>query len=72
MEFIAMQHPVDKPLAARPIVIEVHGEPLGIVVPSGRQYRFVAVKLPVFGIDGMMFDTIEDARRAAGSAVTAA
>lgn len=67
-----MEHPVARPVEARPIVIEVSGEPLGVVVPSGRQYRFIAVKLPVFGIDGRMFDSIEEARRAASHAVTAA
>ena len=66
-----MEHPVERPIEARPTVIEVHGEPLGVVVPTGERFRFVAVKLPVFGIDGMLFDSVEDARRAADAAVTA-
>lgn len=65
-----MQHtPVDRPVAAKPILIEVEGEPLGVVVPSGEAFRFLAVKLPVFSIDGHIFDTIEDARQAANAAI---
>ena len=30
----------------RPIVIEVAGEPQGVVVPADGGYKFVAVKLP--------------------------
>jgi hypothetical protein len=65
-----MQHtPVDRPVAAKPILIEVQGEPLGVVVPSGEAFRFLAVKLPVFSIDGQIFDTVDDARRAADAAI---
>ena len=67
-----MEHPVERPIAARPTVIEVHGEPLGVVIPSGERFRFLAVKLPVFAIDGVLYDSVEDARRAANAAVTAA
>jgi hypothetical protein len=63
-----MQHPVERPPAARPIVIEVFGEPLGVAIPTGEKYRFVAVKLPVFAIDGVEFDSLEDARAAASAA----
>lgn len=54
---------------SKPIVIEVSGQPLGVVVPSGNAFRFLAVKFPVFAIDGQTFDTIEDARRAASRTV---
>lgn len=64
-----MQHPVERPPAARPIVIEVGGEPLGVAVPSGGKYRFVAVKLPVFAIDGQEFESLEAAQAAASSAI---
>jgi hypothetical protein len=65
-----MQHiPVDRPLAAKPIVIEVGGEPQGIVVPHGDLFRFVAVRLPVFSIDGVSFESIEAARIAASTAL---
>ena len=64
-----MQHtPVDRPVAAKPIVIEVAGEPLGVVVPNGGTFRFLAVRLPVFSIDGRVFESIDAARRAASVA----
>ena len=64
-----MQHtPVDRPVAAKPIVIEVAGEPLGVVVPNGGAFRFLAVRLPVFSIDGRVFASIDAARRAASEA----
>lgn len=64
-----MQHtPSGRPQDQRPIVIEVEGEPLGVVVPAAEGFRFLAVKLPVFGIDGQTFETIEAATAAATSA----
>lgn len=66
-----MQHtPSGRPQDQRPIVIEVEGEPLGVVVPAGRGFRFLAVKLPVFAIDGQTFDTIEAATAAATDAAS--
>ena len=38
---------LDRAQAHKPIVIEVAGEPLGVVVPHADGYRFLAVKLPV-------------------------
>jgi hypothetical protein len=68
-----MQHtPSGRPQDQRPIVIEVEGEPLGVVVPSGEGFRFLAVKLPVFGIDGQTFETIEAATAAATDAANGA
>lgn len=67
-----MQHPVERPPAQRPIVIEVGGEPLGVVVPAEGGFRFMAVKLPVFAIDGQVFGSIEEARAAACQVSTAA
>jgi hypothetical protein len=64
-----MQHSVERPSAQRPILIEVKGEPLGVVVPAGGRFRFVAVKLPVFAIDGREFASIEEAQAAARAAV---
>ena len=63
-----MQHSVERPAAARPIVIEVAGEPLGVVLPSRGKFRFVAVKLPVFPIDGQEFESVEAAHAAARAA----
>ncbi|UYN99073.1 MAG: hypothetical protein KIT02_14235 [Devosia sp.] len=53
----------------RPIVIEVGGEPQGVVVQDTEGYRFVAVKLPAFGVDGHHFDSIEIAHEAVAQAV---
>ncbi|WP_127751751.1 hypothetical protein [Devosia sp. 1566] len=55
----------------RPIIVEVGGEPQGIVVPENGGFRFVAVRLPAFAIDGQHFETIEAARRAASVALRA-
>jgi len=53
----------------RPIVIEVGGEPQGVVVPSEGGYKFVAVKLPAFAMDGQHFPSIETAHLAVRRAV---
>ena len=55
--------------ALRPTVIEVGGEPLGVVVPTEGGYRFLAVKLPAFAVDGQHFPTIEIAHQAVKAAV---
>lgn len=61
---------VDRASALRPIVIEVAGEPQGIVVPHEGGYRFVAVRLPAFAIDGHQFETVEKAHFAVKMAVS--
>lgn len=53
----------------RPTVIEVAGEPLGVVVPEADGYRFLAVRLPAFPIDGQHFANIELAHLAVSRAV---
>ncbi|WEK03842.1 MAG: hypothetical protein P0Y65_16855 [Candidatus Devosia phytovorans] len=55
--------------AQRPIVIEVGGEPQGVVVPNSEGFRFVAVKLPAFAIDGQQFETVEKAHFAVSQAI---
>ena len=68
-----MQHtPSGRPQDQRPIVIEVEGEPLGVVIRAAKGFRFLAVKLPVFAIDGETFDTIEAATAAATTAANGA
>jgi hypothetical protein len=69
MERFSMQHTVERALDQRPIVIEVSGEPQGVVVPAAGRFRFVAVKLPVFAIDGREFGSVEEAQAAAKAAV---
>ncbi|MEO6394287.1 MAG: hypothetical protein ABIO40_00050 [Devosia sp.] len=64
-----MQHQLQsRPPSARPIAIEVEGEPLGVVVPAEAGYRFLAVRLAAFGIDGQYFDSVEAARAAVADA----
>ena len=53
----------------KPIVIEVSGEPQGVVVADAEGYRFLAVKLPAFAIDGQRFPSIEMAHLAVRQAV---
>jgi hypothetical protein len=65
-----MQHQTfSRPPSAKPIAIEVDGEPLGVVVPENAGYRFLAVRLNAFAIDGKIFTTVEAARDAASEAV---
>jgi hypothetical protein len=65
-----MQHQtISRPPAPRPVTIEVDGEPLGVVVPADEGYRFLAVRLNAFAIDGKIFTTVEDAREAVSAAV---
>lgn len=57
---------------SKPIVIAVHGEPQGVVVPNGGDFRFLAVKLGVFPLDGRVFASVAEARRAAKALVEGA
>lgn len=60
---------LDRAKAHKPIVIEVGGEPQGVVVPNAGGFRFLAVKLPAFAIDGQQFETVERAHFAVSQAV---
>jgi hypothetical protein len=60
-----MQHSVARPAPPKPIAIDVAGEPLGVVIPSADGFRFMAVRLPVFPLDGKVFSSVEEARNAA-------
>ena len=61
---------LDRTQSDKPIVIEVAGEPLGVVVPhADGGYRFLAVKLPAFAIDGQQFETVEKAHFAVSQAI---
>ena len=60
-----MHHePISRPHSPRPIAIEVDGEPLGVVIPADEGYRFLAVRLNAFAVDGKIFTTVEAARDA--------
>lgn len=53
------------------VMIEVAGEPRGIVTPLATGYRFVAVRLEAFALDGTVFSTVSEARSAVQRAVRA-
>jgi hypothetical protein len=57
--------------AQKPVAIEIDGEPLGVVVPAEDGYRFLAVRLSAFALDGHTFDSIEAAELALGAAIHA-
>lgn len=64
-----MQHVFAQPAPQKPIPIDVEGEPLGVVIPSNEGFRFLAVRLPVFPLDGVIFESVEAARAAAANAL---
>ena len=60
-----MQHAhFEKPHSAKPIAIDVDGEPKGVLVASASGFRFLAVKLDAFGVDGQVFASVEAAEAA--------
>lgn len=66
-----MQHAqFEKPRTARPIEVDFHGEPKGVLVTMDEGYRFLAVKLDVFDIDGQIFDSVEDAQAAVSATLS--
>ena len=68
-----MQHVhVEKPNGNKPIAINVDGEPIGVVVRHARGFRFLAVRLNAFEVDGEVFDSVEAAREAVARVVNAA
>jgi|SwirhisoilCB2_FD_contig_101_811141_length_346_multi_2_in_0_out_0_2 hypothetical protein len=66
-----MQHTIAQPALQKPIAIDVEGEPLGVVIPFAEGFRFLAVRLPVFPLDGVVFESVEAAQRAAAGALNA-
>lgn len=65
-----MQHQTfSRPPSAKPIAIEVDGEPLGVVVPDDEGYRFLAVRFNAFAVDGKVFTTVDAARDAVSALV---
>jgi hypothetical protein len=60
-----MQHAAfEKPHGARPIAVDIDGEPKGVLIAHDAGYRFLAVKLDAFGVDGRVFASIEAAEAA--------
>lgn len=65
-----MQHAsFEKPHSDKPIAIDVDGEPKGVLVSLDEGFRFLAVKLDAFGVDGQVFDTVEAAEAAVRDAL---
>lgn len=51
-------------MSRKPLSIPLNGEPQGILVQEGAGFRFVAVRLEAFSLDGRAFPTVEAAERA--------
>jgi hypothetical protein len=65
-----MQHAhFEKPHSAKPIAVDVDGEPKGVLVALDAGFRFLAVKLDAFGVDGQVFESIEAAEAAVRDAL---
>lgn len=45
-------------------MVEFGGQPVGIVVPENGRLKFVAVKFHVHDLDGRIYDSMEELRRA--------
>ncbi len=50
---------------SEPFVVEVWGEPVGIVLREGNTFRFYAAARPFFELDGVQFATPGHAKLAA-------
>ena len=61
-------HIISRPPSLKPIAIDVDGEPVGVVVRAEEGYRFLAVRLNAFAIDGKVFSSVEAARTAVSEA----
>ncbi len=65
-----MQHAhFEKPHSLKPIAVDVDGEPKGVLVVQDTGFRFLAVKLDAFGVDGQVFASIEAAEAAVRDAL---
>jgi hypothetical protein len=68
-----MQHiSIRKSQPARPIALVLDGEPKGVLIHDPQGYRFMAVKLDAFGVDGQVFESVEAATEAVRAAAQAA
>lgn len=60
-----MQHAqLQKSHSAKPIAVDIDGEPKGVLVTLDQGFRFLAVKLDAFAVDGQVFETIAAAEAA--------
>ena len=60
-----MQHAqLQKSHSAKPIAVDIDGEPKGVLVTLDQGFRFLAVKLDAFAVDGQVFETVAAAEAA--------
>lgn len=59
---------IERPRGPKPVTVDVNGEPKGVVVAQDRGFRFVAVKLDAFALDGQVFASVEEATDAVRAA----
>ena len=60
-----MQHAhFEKPHSAKPIAVDIDGEPKGVLVAHEDGFRFLAVKLDAFGVDGKIIKSVAAAEAA--------
>lgn len=52
-------------------MVEFGGQPVGIVVPENGRLKFVAVKFHVHDLDGRIYETMDELRRALRAHVAA-
>ena len=60
---------VENRSGSKPIAVSVDGEPLGVLLQETGGYRFLAVRLNAFGIDGQVFASVAAAEAAVAKAV---
>jgi hypothetical protein len=59
-----MQHaPFEKPHSAKPIAVDIDGEPKGVLLALDAGFRFLAVKFDAFGVDGRCSKPLKPPRR---------
>jgi hypothetical protein len=65
-----MQHAhFEKPHSLKPIAVDIDGEPKGVLVVHQDGFRFLAVKLDAFSVDGHVFASVEAAEAAVRDAL---
>ncbi len=54
-----------EPVMSEPFVVEIWGEPAGVVLKEDHAFRFHAFARPFFALDGVQFTTLGQAKLAA-------
>jgi hypothetical protein len=72
MEIVPMLHStVHRPTDNKPVTVDVDGEPQGVLISDPAGFRFVAVRLEAFDVDGQIFSSFEAAQAALRQAMDA-